>query len=94
MLARSALWVLCGFLPAASTLEGATPKHEAGRCAMRGHCGKQGFFGKELPCPDNGLAEDPDEDLREKIVDTCGEKWAEGAVCCNEDQVTPLYPFK
>ena len=75
------------FLPAAIALDGATSKHESGRCAIRGHCGKQGFFGKELPCPDNGLAEEPEKDLREKIVDTCGEKWNEGSVCCNEDQV-------
>ncbi len=31
-----------------------TPKHEPGRCALRGQCGKQGFFGAELPCVDNG----------------------------------------
>lgn len=28
-------------------------KHEKGRCAMYSTCGKQGFFGQELPCPDN-----------------------------------------
>jgi hypothetical protein len=27
---------------------------EDGRCVMRGSCGKKGFFGKQLPCPDNG----------------------------------------
>ncbi|KAK4942117.1 hypothetical protein LTR28_008743, partial [Elasticomyces elasticus] len=56
-----------------------TNKHEEGRCAIRGHCGKQGFFGSELPCPDNGLAEEPDDALRKKLVGICGEKWAEGA---------------
>ena len=67
--------------------DGWTPKHEAGRCAVRGHCGKKSFFGKELPCPDNGLAEEPEEDLRKKLVDLCGAKWSEGPVCCNDEQV-------
>lgn len=29
---------------------------EPGRCAMYGSCGRKGFFGGELPCPDNDLA--------------------------------------
>lgn len=65
-----------------------TPKHEAGRCAFRGHCGKQSFFGKELPCVDNELAEDPDAELRKELVDLCGSKWSEGPVCCNMEQVS------
>lgn len=65
-----------------------TPKHEAGRCAFRGHCGKQSFFGKELPCVDNGLAEDPDEELRNELVELCGQKWKTGPVCCSLDQVS------
>lgn len=64
-----------------------TKIHEAGRCAMRGHCGKQGFFGKDLPCPDNGLAEELSSDVRKKLVSICGDKWAEGPVCCAEEQV-------
>lgn len=64
-----------------------TPKHEAGRCAIRGQCGSKYFFGKELPCVDNGLAEEPDDDLRQQIVDLCGEKWSSGPVCCDADQV-------
>ncbi|KAI6783569.1 Niemann-Pick type C-related protein-like protein [Emericellopsis cladophorae] len=67
-----------------------TPKHESGRCAFRGHCGKQSFFGKELPCVDNGLAEDPDAELRKELVDLCGAKWAEGPVCCDLEQVKAL----
>jgi len=67
--------------------EGWTDKHEAGRCAIRGHCGKQGFFGSDLPCPDNGLAEKPSSDLRKRLVGICGEKWSEGNVCCKEEQV-------
>lgn len=65
----------------------ANPIHEKGRCAMRGHCGKQGFFGKDLPCPDNGLAEDPAKEVRDKLVSICGDKWAEGPICCLEEQV-------
>ncbi|QPC72355.1 hypothetical protein HYE68_003107 [Fusarium pseudograminearum] len=67
-----------------------TPKHEPGRCAFRGHCGKQSFFGKELPCVDNGLAEDPEEELRNELVGLCGEKWRTGPVCCTLDQVKSL----
>jgi len=64
-----------------------TPKHEAGRCAIRGHCGKLGFFGKPLPCIDNGLAKDPDQELRRQLVSICGAKWSEGPVCCDSEQV-------
>ena len=64
-----------------------TPKHESGRCAIRGHCGSKSFFGKQLPCPDNGLAEEPDQKLRDQLVDLCGPKWSEGPVCCNLEQV-------
>ncbi|ROV90169.1 hypothetical protein VSDG_08769 [Cytospora chrysosperma] len=67
-----------------------TPKHEAGRCAIRDHCGKKSFFGKELPCVDNGLAEEPDQDLRKQLVDLCGPKWNDGPVCCTSDQVESL----
>lgn len=68
-----------------------TPKHEAGRCAIRDHCGKKSFFGKELPCVDNDLAEEPDQELRKQLVDLCGPKWHEGPVCCTSDQVCSLY---
>ena len=44
-----------------------TTKHEKGRCAIRGQCGKQSFFGSELPCPDNGLAKTPDDAVRKKL---------------------------
>lgn len=64
-----------------------TPKHEAGRCAIRDHCGKKSFFGKELPCVDNGLAEEPDKELRKQLVDLCGPKWNDGPVCCTKNQV-------
>ncbi|KAJ9619902.1 niemann-Pick type C- protein 1 [Taxawa tesnikishii (nom. ined.)] len=65
-------------------------KHEAGRCAIRGHCGKQGFFGSDLPCPDNGLAEEPDAALRKQLVGICGDKWSEGPICCRQEQLNAL----
>ncbi|KAL2194338.1 patched family-domain-containing protein [Corynascus similis CBS 632.67] len=67
-----------------------TPKHEAGRCAIRGHCGSKSFFGSQLPCVDNGLAEEPDAKLREQLTELCGPKWAQGPVCCNAEQVDAL----
>lgn len=85
------LWhsgAIAGFLAATLVLgEAYTPKHEAGRCAIRGSCGKQGFFGPELPCPDNGLAQEPDDDVRKQLVEMCGPKWSSGPVCCEGGQV-------
>lgn len=65
-------------------------KHEAGRCSMRGQCGSESIFGKELPCPDNGLAEEPTNEAKSKLVQVCGEKWKESSVCCDEAQVDAL----
>ncbi|KAK3067471.1 niemann-Pick type C- protein 1 [Teratosphaeriaceae sp. CCFEE 6253] len=69
-----------------------TTKHEAGRCAIRGHCGSQSFFGSQLPCPDNGPASRPDAELRKHIVSVCGPSyWQDTAnVCCTEEQVETL----
>lgn len=67
-----------------------TPKHERGRCAIRGHCGSKSIFGSQLPCVDNGLAEDPDDKLRKQLTELCGPKWADGPVCCNAEQVDAL----
>ncbi|KAF2825174.1 multidrug efflux transporter AcrB transmembrane domain-containing protein [Ophiobolus disseminans] len=67
-----------------------TAIHEKGRCAIRGQCGKQGFFGSQLPCPDNGLAETPDDDVRKKLVDICGDQWKDTDVCCEEAQLDAL----
>ena len=64
-----------------------TVKHEAGRCALKGQCGKKSFFGGQLPCPDNSVAEKPDDGTRKKLVTICGDKWDEGAICCDGDQV-------
>ncbi|KAL9127586.1 MAG: hypothetical protein Q9217_003566 [Psora testacea] len=67
-----------------------TTKHEAGRCAIRGQCGKKSFFGGELPCPDNGMAEEPAKDTREKLVNICGDDWSKGEICCDNDQIDAL----
>ncbi|KAJ1337968.1 Niemann-Pick C1 protein [Microdochium nivale] len=73
-----------------ATADALTPKHEAGRCAMRGHCGSKGFFGKPLPCLDNGLAEKPDDDFAASIAELCGPKWVDSNVCCTRDQFDAL----
>ncbi|KAI0009383.1 patched sphingolipid transporter [Xylariaceae sp. FL0662B] len=67
-----------------------TPIHEPGRCALRGHCGKKSFFGKQLPCVDNGLATTPDDDFAKEIEGLCGPKWKDAKVCCNADQLESL----
>ncbi|EAQ85260.1 hypothetical protein CHGG_09274 [Chaetomium globosum CBS 148.51] len=67
-----------------------TPIHEAGRCAIRGHCGSKSMFGGQLPCVDNGLAEEPDAKLRQQLTELCGPKWSQGPVCCNAEQVDTL----
>lgn len=77
--------LLAGLQSAAA--EALTPVHEAGRCAIRGHCGSKSFFGKPLPCVDNGVAAEPDAKLRKQLTDLCGPKWSDGPVCCNSEQV-------
>jgi len=87
-------WQLIGGLAAllaTSTIaDPYTPIHEAGRCAIRGTCGKKNIFGPELPCPDNGLAEEPSADTRRHLVALCGPKWSEGPVCCEGKQLDDL----
>lgn len=68
-----------------------TSKHEAGRCALRGTCSGTGFFSPSLPCVDNGLAEEPEAEVREKLVDLCGPKWNSGPICCDDSQVCPSF---
>lgn len=70
--------------------DGLAQKHEKGRCAIRGHCGSDGFLGPQLPCPDNGLAKRPDAELKESLVDICGDKWCDSDVCCNSEQLDAL----
>ena len=90
---RAQTW-LSLFAAASTTLAAdsgpVTKLHEAGRCAIRGHCGKQSLFGSSLPCPDNGLAETPEDKLRDKLVAVCGDEWKDTKVCCNDEQVDTL----
>lgn len=87
--------VLAILIPAVLASDEAwTVKHEEGRCAIRGQCGKQSFFGGQLPCPDNGLAEQPKKDTRAKLVAICGEQWSTGPVCCDADQVSVMNPYR
>ncbi|PAV20974.1 multidrug efflux transporter transmembrane domain-containing [Pyrrhoderma noxium] len=49
------------------------------------------MFGKSLPCPYDGLAQEPDNDsTRELLQDVCGPQFAEGPVCCTQEQVEVL----
>ncbi|KAH8204344.1 hypothetical protein TruAng_001507 [Truncatella angustata] len=91
----SAVIAATAVLLAATTINAdpLTPKHEAGRCAIRGHCGKKSFFGKELPCLDNGLAKqqsEVDDDFAKDIEALCGAKWRDSKVCCDRDQLDSL----
>ncbi|KAF2729726.1 multidrug efflux transporter AcrB transmembrane domain-containing protein [Polyplosphaeria fusca] len=67
-----------------------TTKHEKGRCSIRGQCGSDSLFGPQLPCPDNGLAETPDDSVRDKLVDICGSEWSDTDICCLEEQIDAL----
>jgi Niemann-Pick C1 protein len=79
------------FLPSIQAAKDTLPqKHEAGRCAIRGQCGSNGFFSPQLPCPDNGLAEEPTDEIREKLVSICGDTWSKGPVCCEDVQLDAL----
>lgn len=86
------LWTLTGLAITLSVTFGElhTPIHEAGRCSIRGQCGKKSFFGPSLPCPDNGLAEEPSAEVRKQLVDLCGPKWTTGPVCCEKGQIEAL----
>lgn len=88
-LASAGALCLASFAQAADTLY--TPIHEAGRCAIRDHCGSKSFFGKQLPCVDNGKAKEPEQELRDQLVELCGPKWKSGPVCCTSDQVCLLF---
>ena len=77
-------------LSLSNAADGLTEKHEQGRCAIRGHCGKQNFWESDLPCADNGLAETPEKEVRDKLVNICGDKWSDTKVCCKEEQLDAL----
>ncbi|KAL7274839.1 niemann-Pick type C-related protein 1 [Rhizina undulata] len=67
-----------------------TKVHKPGVCALRGQCGKKSFFGGQLPCPDNGLAEEPEDAVRKQLVELCGDAWSTGPVCCDKNQIKDL----
>ncbi|KAI9826600.1 MAG: hypothetical protein M1832_006196 [Thelocarpon impressellum] len=52
--------------------------------------GVESFFGAQLPCPDNAVAEDPSAKTRKKLVEICGTRWAEGPICCEDEQIDAL----
>lgn len=64
----------------------------AGRCAMRGQCGKESFFGAELPCPYDGPSKAPDAALRKLASEVCGPAFAadDAELCCDADQLESL----
>ena len=62
----------------------------AGRCAIRGQCGKESFFGSELPCPYDGPSSKPDKALRQLAIDVCGPAYADTELCCAQDQLDAL----
>lgn len=67
-----------------------TPTHAPGVCAIYSSCGKQSFFGPELPCPANVPAVDPNAETRKALIDVCGEEWSEGPICCDLGQINTL----
>ncbi|KAF8974608.1 patched family-domain-containing protein [Flammula alnicola] len=67
-----------------------TSNHGDGKCAMRGSCGKKGFFGKPLPCPYDGPPVESDDKTRQLLQDVCGPELAEGPLCCTSDQLETL----
>ncbi|CAO3570284.1 unnamed protein product [Mortierella alpina] len=84
VLAALLLIALCATPAATSDI------HKDGYCVMRDNCGSKHTFGKQLPCPDNGPAVEPDKELRELLVSTCGPSYEHSKACCSQDQVEDL----
>ncbi|POW20655.1 hypothetical protein PSHT_03243, partial [Puccinia striiformis] len=64
---------------------------QSGRCAMYDRCGKKGFFGQELPCPDNSPARKTTADLQSALGRICGNRFASlETACCTKDQLEDL----
>ncbi|KAL3233626.1 NPC intracellular sterol transporter 1-related protein 1 [Nakaseomyces bracarensis] len=83
------LWFMALFIPQIITAESG----EA-RCAMYDNCGKKSLFGAQLPCPVEDVHFVPgviDEETKELMVNTCGEKWNDvDVLCCSKDQIEAL----
>ncbi|GAA6035375.1 hypothetical protein JCM8097_008841 [Rhodosporidiobolus ruineniae] len=62
-----------------------------GRCAMRDSCGRKGAFGGEIPCPDNGSADQHDNDVvyRSTLAQVCGDDFPT-TTCCTLSQLSTL----
>ncbi|EJU00044.1 multidrug efflux transporter AcrB transmembrane domain-containing protein [Dacryopinax primogenitus] len=48
------------------------------------------MFSPELPCPDSGIATDPDEEFRQSLVSVCGPSFSTGGACCSSAQLDTL----
>ncbi|KAG9285398.1 hypothetical protein G9A89_010873 [Geosiphon pyriformis] len=80
------------FLVTVSTIGiAASQVHKPGHCVMRGHCGAKIKYGKQLNCPFNEEAVEPDNELRGKLIDICGTKFRNSPICCDSDQLDDLY---
>ncbi|KNE62121.1 hypothetical protein AMAG_07367 [Allomyces macrogynus ATCC 38327] len=66
------------------------PRDGRGRCAMYGQCGKRSFLAPPLNCAVDMSAKDPNAKLRTHLVQLCGERYAQGPVCCDAAQVDTL----
>ncbi|KAK4687526.1 hypothetical protein P7C73_g2603, partial [Tremellales sp. Uapishka_1] len=67
------------------------PRRGEGICAMRGSCGRASLFGADLPCPDDGDATVPDDELLSLLTSVCGPSYTlPSSVCCTYDQLSTL----
>ena len=67
------------------------PRSGPGICAIRGSCGRASAFGAELPCPDDGDADEASDELKQLISNVCGPTFeVPSHVCCTQDQVETL----
>ncbi|KAJ3358834.1 hypothetical protein GGF32_009930 [Allomyces javanicus] len=66
------------------------PRDGRGRCAMYGQCGSRSFFSPPLNCAVDMPAKDPTTKLRAHLVQLCGDRYAQGPVCCDAAQVDTL----
>ncbi|WWD20224.1 hypothetical protein CI109_104700 [Kwoniella shandongensis] len=67
------------------------PRRGPGVCAMRGSCGRLSMFGAELPCPDDGDATAPEQELLDLMSSVCGPSYTlPSSVCCTYDQLSTL----
>ncbi|KAF8529048.1 patched family-domain-containing protein [Hysterangium stoloniferum] len=58
---------------------------------MRGTCGSESIFTSQLPCPYDGPAVEPENEVfRSQLVSICGSSYADGPVCCTSEQLEML----